>query len=90
MAGEPKVFSIPAGAPFLDVLADAFLAGPEAVEVTATRWTTPEMLAIEADAIDRAIAGPPTAAVSRELVDAAIAARPRRRTRSPSARRSHP
>ncbi len=56
--------------------ADAFLAGPEVIEVTATRWTTPEMLAIEADAIDRAIAGPPTAAVNRELVDSAIAARP--------------
>jgi ATP-dependent helicase/nuclease subunit B len=27
MPGEPKVFSIPAGAPFLDVLADAVLAG---------------------------------------------------------------
>jgi conjugative relaxase-like TrwC/TraI family protein len=66
------------GLPFEQIMARAaaFLAGPEVVEVTATRWTTPEMLAIEADAIDRAIAGPPTAAVNRELVDAAIAARP--------------
>ncbi len=66
------------GLPFEQIVAraDAFLAGAEAVEVTETRWTTPEMLAIEADAIDRAIAGPPTAAVNRELVDAAIAARP--------------
>ncbi len=66
------------GLPFEQIVAraDAFLAGPEVVEVTATRWTTPEMLAIEADAIDRAITGPPTAAVNRELVDAAIAGRP--------------
>ena len=66
------------GLPFELIIAraDAFLAGPGVIEVTATRWTTPEMLAIEADAIDRAIAGPPTAAVNRELVDAAIAARP--------------
>lgn len=66
------------GLPFEQIVARtaAFLAGPEVIEVTATRWTTPEMLAIEADAIDRAIAGPPTAAVNRELVDAAIAARP--------------
>ncbi|KAA0233738.1 MAG: ATP-dependent RecD-like DNA helicase [Acidimicrobiales bacterium] len=66
------------GLPYAHIIAraDAFLVGPEAVEVTATRWTTPEMLAIEADAIERAVAGPPTAAVNRELVDAAIAARP--------------
>lgn len=66
------------GLPFEQIVAraDAFLAGPEVIEVTASRWTTPEMLAIEADAIDRAIAGPPTAAVDREFVDAAIAARP--------------
>jgi conjugative relaxase-like TrwC/TraI family protein len=56
--------------------ADAFLADAEAVEVTATRWTTPEMLAIEADAIDRAVAGRRTAAVHPQLVDAAIDARP--------------
>jgi ATP-dependent exoDNAse (exonuclease V) alpha subunit len=45
------------------------------VEVTAARWTTPEMLAIEADAIDRALVGPRTVAVHPQLVDAAIAAR---------------
>lgn len=44
--------------------------------MTAARWTTPEMLAIEADAIDRALAGPRTVAVHPQLVDAAIAARP--------------
>lgn len=56
--------------------ADTFLVGPEAVEVTAARWTTPEMLAIEADAIDRAVAGPRTVAIHPQLVDDAIAARP--------------
>jgi ATP-dependent exoDNAse (exonuclease V) alpha subunit len=60
----------------ITVRADAFLAGPEAVEVTATRWTTPEMLAIEADALDRAVGGPRTLAVHPQLVDVAIAARP--------------
>jgi conjugative relaxase-like TrwC/TraI family protein len=66
------------GLPYEQIVAraDAFLAGPEAVAVTAARWTTPEMLAIEADAIDRAVGGPRTLAVHPQLVDAAIAARP--------------
>jgi ATP-dependent exoDNAse (exonuclease V) alpha subunit len=66
------------GLPYEQIIAraDAFLAGTEAVEVTATRWTTPEMLAIEADAVDRAVGGPRTLAVHPQLVDAAIAARP--------------
>jgi conjugative relaxase-like TrwC/TraI family protein len=55
--------------------ADDFLAGTDAIEVTAERWTTPEMLALEADAIDRATCGPATVAVPREIVDAAISAR---------------
>lgn len=54
------------GLPYEQILArtEAFLAGIEAVAVTAERWTTPEMLTIEADAIDRATAGPRTAAVN--------------------------
>lgn len=56
--------------------ADEFLAGADAIEVTAERWTTPQMLALEADAIDRATAGPLTVAVPREIIDAAISARP--------------
>ena len=56
--------------------ADEFLAGADVIEITAERWTTPEMLALEADAIDRATCGPATAAVPREIIDAAISARP--------------
>lgn len=66
------------GLPYDEIVAsaEAFLAGPEAIEVTAKRWTTPQILAIEADAIERAAAGPSTAAVHPAVVDSAVAVRP--------------
>jgi len=56
--------------------ADEFLSGADAIEVTAERWTTPEMLMLEADAIDRSMSGPRTVAVPCEIIDAAISVRP--------------
>jgi len=66
------------GLPYDQIVAraDEFLRGAEAIEVTPTRWTTPAMLAIEADAVDRALAGPRTTAIHPTVVDAAIEARP--------------
>jgi conjugative relaxase-like TrwC/TraI family protein len=66
------------GLPYVEIRsrADAFLAGPEAVEVAPGRWTTPEMLALEADALNRATAGGRSQPVSEVLVDDALRARP--------------
>jgi ATP-dependent exoDNAse (exonuclease V) alpha subunit len=55
---------------------DEFLASDEIVEIGPERWTTPEMLAIEADAQQRAASGPRCAAVPLDVIDAAIAERP--------------
>ena len=63
---------------------DAFLAGAEAVLVAPGLWTTPEMLAIEAEALGLAIGGGRTRPVALELVRAAIDAR-----RSLSAEQCH-
>ncbi len=54
---------------------DDFLAGDEAVALPTGRWTTPEMLALEAEALDvagRTTAGP---APDGEVVEQALAAR---------------
>jgi len=56
--------------------AEGFLSSDEAVEVSPGRWTTPEMLAIEADAFRLAESGPPTSLVPAELVATALAERP--------------
>lgn len=66
------------GLPYVEIRsrADIFLAGPEAIEVAPGRWTTPEMLALEADALARAIGGGRSQPVGEGLVDDAIRARP--------------
>ena len=67
-----------AGLPYAAVAArvETFLAGPCAVTVRPGQWSTPEMLAFEADALRRAGAGPATHAVPLPLLDAALDARP--------------
>ncbi|HSH22642.1 MAG TPA: MobF family relaxase [Acidimicrobiales bacterium] len=55
---------------------DDFLAGPQAVALPTGRWTTPEMLALEAEALDLAnsvIAGP---APGGDVIEDALAGRP--------------
>ena len=62
----------------LEQRADAFLVGAHAVTVPDGRWTTPEMLALEQRTVELAAAGHGSAraVVSREVVDAAVEARP--------------
>jgi conjugative relaxase-like TrwC/TraI family protein len=54
----------------------AFLGGPEVVQVAPRCWTTPEMLALEAEALDRAMSSPRTLAVEPRTLVAAMRARP--------------
>lgn len=56
--------------------AHGFLAGPAVVEVAPGCWTTPEMLALEADALRRALAGPATIAVDPTVLMVAARERP--------------
>ncbi len=56
--------------------ADGFLGGSAVVEVASGCWTTPEMLALEADALRRALAGPATVAVDQTALVRAVRARP--------------
>lgn len=56
--------------------ADRFLAGSAVVEVASGCWTTPEMLALEADALRRAMEGPATVAVDPRALVTAVRARP--------------
>lgn len=56
--------------------AEALLVSPNVMEVAPGRWTTPEMLALEADALSRACGGGPTRAVPGALAAAAVDARP--------------
>jgi conjugative relaxase-like TrwC/TraI family protein len=62
--------------PQIRARAEAFLSSAEAVEVSPERWTTPEMLAIEADAFHLADSGPRIAPVPADLVATALAERP--------------
>ena len=55
---------------------EAFLDGRAVVEVAPGCWTTPEMLALEADALQRAVDGPRTWAVQRPALAHALRARP--------------
>ena len=55
---------------------DSFLASEEAIEVSPGRWSTPEMLAIEADALRLACAAISVRALPRRLARVAVAARP--------------
>ena len=55
---------------------DGFLASDDAVEVSPGRWSTPEMLAIEADALRLACAAGPVRALPQRLASDAVAARP--------------
>ncbi|MBV8960137.1 MAG: relaxase domain-containing protein, partial [Actinobacteria bacterium] len=55
---------------------EAFLASADVREVAPGRWTTPEMLAIEKDALQLATSARPVRAVHRDVVAAAMAARP--------------
>ena len=56
--------------------AEAYLAGPAVVQVAARWWTTPEMLAVEADALHLAIDGPATVPVRQRTLEEAWRARP--------------
>jgi conjugative relaxase-like TrwC/TraI family protein len=56
--------------------ASEFLAGPTVVKVAAGCWSTPEMLALEADALRRALQGPATVAVDPRALMVAVRARP--------------
>ncbi len=58
------------------IRAEEFLRSLEAIEVAPERWTTPEMLALEADALDRAHRGRRTVPVARGLTLGAINDRP--------------
>lgn len=55
---------------------EVFLDGPAVVEVAPGCWTTPEMLALEADALRRAAGGPRTWAVQQPALAHALRARP--------------
>jgi conjugative relaxase-like TrwC/TraI family protein len=55
---------------------EEFLAGEQAISLPTGRWTTPEMLAIEAEALDLAGRRRPGPAPAVELVFEAIASRP--------------
>lgn len=55
---------------------DGFLVGEQAIALPTGRWTTREMLAIEAEALDLAQRQHPVPAPSADLVADAIAARP--------------
>ena len=55
---------------------DAFLTGAEAVRVSSLRWSTHEMLAIEAEALRLAASGPRTRPVPAAVAAAAIDQRP--------------
>ncbi|MGH9151299.1 MAG: MobF family relaxase [Acidimicrobiales bacterium] len=55
---------------------DGFLAGEQAISLPTGRWTTPEMLAIETEALDLAQRQRPVPAPSAVLVADAVAARP--------------
>jgi len=55
---------------------EEFLAAPAVVEVVPGCWTTPEMLALEADALGRAVSGPRTVAVESRTLFHALRARP--------------
>jgi len=59
----------------IDHRVERFLAGPYAVSLCPDRWSTPEMLAIEAEVLTLA-AGPPAPPVRRTAVEDAIALRP--------------
>jgi len=54
----------------------AFLDGPAVVELAKGCWTTPQMLALEADALRRALAGPATIAADQRALIQALRARP--------------
>lgn len=56
--------------------AEAYLAGPAVVRVAAGWWTTPEMLAVEADALRLAMDGPATVPVRQRTLEEAWRARP--------------
>lgn len=56
--------------------ADDYLAGEAVVEVAKGCWTTPEMLALEADALRRSIDGPRTVPVDPRTLMLAVRARP--------------
>lgn len=55
---------------------ETFLVGPAVVEVAPGCWTTPEMLALEADALRRATSGPETVAADSRTFARACRARP--------------
>ncbi len=55
---------------------DEFLAGKQAVALPGDSWTTPEMLAIEAEVVDLASATTQAPTPKPEVVDSAIDARP--------------
>ncbi|MCZ7525598.1 MAG: relaxase domain-containing protein [Acidimicrobiia bacterium] len=55
---------------------EGLLAGPAVVEVAPGCWTTPEMLALEADALHRATRGPHAPAVERQTLEHALRVRP--------------
>jgi Ti-type conjugative transfer relaxase TraA len=56
--------------------AETFLAGPATAEAAPRCWTTPEMLAVEADALRLALAGPTTVAIDPMVLVRAVRARP--------------
>lgn len=66
------------GLPYMEIIArgDSFLASPDAVAIAPGRWSTPEMLAIEADALDLASDGRRTLPVPSDVVEAAVRERP--------------
>ena len=66
------------GLPYPEIIAraDSFLAGADVVAVAPGRWSTPEMLAIEADALGLANDGPRTQRVSTGVVEEAMNQRP--------------
>jgi conjugative relaxase-like TrwC/TraI family protein len=74
--------------PAIQQRVEAFLDGPGVVEVAPSCWTTPEMLALEADALRRAANGPHTWAVQRLALAHALRARPSITTEQVAAIRS--
>ena len=56
--------------------ADRYIASDAVVEVARDCWTTPEMLALEADALRRSIDGPTTVPVDPQSLMLAVRARP--------------
>ena len=66
------------GLSYSDIIAraDGFLAGPGVVTVSAGRWSTPELISVEADALDLAGSGPRTLPVPVALVEDAVNQRP--------------